>query len=863
MSQSILEIDNFQDKNDDEEDEESDKKINKNRKRRSSSKSNNNNKNGSFVLNTSTTSINYNLEKEKERWEESEYVQTIFQLRSLGDLKKCLIYCQEKRKLLLENEQDLTKRSTIPFLLYLYAEICFLSGKEELALKEYNLCLEFCKDLSYYCLQGNCLYRIGLLFKQVENYETCLKYFENSLEIFLKLSQEKPSEFTLHQIKTTLEIATIYFLRKEQEKAIQILDKSLADLINIEKECSEGDATILKIKILHLLSLNHLHLERIQKSFQLFEKAIDISEKLIINQGFIRDTSINTISSPWDVNLPLISKEDISKSILLYISNISFLSFEVLIDNIKEMKEKSLNYLLKCIDLLSSDDKSLIPIKFDLFYQLGSLSYESNKIQSYAYFKRALNFVESLEDTILCQYGVFLSSKNSTTHFSDESITFIIETMLDSILHLLEKDVPLMKPLRVNFFEKEPITIQRIISDIIELYTNNEGEYLQPLKALEIIEMTHAYNFKKELAKNMNYKISSEMTIDQMKNILIRHQKTFPNTDNSIVIYYSMLDNNSIGIWTFTGIKLEKVNFTISKKEDYDLKQQIINMTEYVKQKDVTKLNLILSEFYNLFIKPIEYYLNSIESNKMITIIPQSGPLLMIPFNGLFNQQLNYFLIDKYCIDIQPSISFIDFRFELMKRKLNCTKERLLESLFISTDKSFDERMSMFNNKLPNSKVLLSTESNRNQIIKIINQTQPVAIQLLCNLSKNSLTLDSSNNELISFDEISKGILEIENVDLLSIPYTFIELQLLKQRDLHDLLKTFYSSQCFSILTNRWKIRKSNKYYSLVIYLFFIKATKEKVYKPFALRQAILETFKDLNTKLQKTPIWIGLLLIP
>lgn len=294
------------------------------------------------------------------------------------------------------------------------------------------------------------------------------------------------------------------------------------------------------------------------------------------------------------------------------------------------------------------------------YFELGKIFYDLKIFKkAYTYLNKGIEFVETMRDSII-NPNIKETFFNKLTDFyklmintcynlnkTNETLKYVELTkqrlFLDKIIlnqreHLIGTTVPhLVK--KLNSIEEEILKI----SDKLDNFDKNNFIYSELYEQLLMTKKEQFNIISKIKKEDSTYYDNYFNNIHDYSKINLK--------DQTLIEYYYDEDSLFIFLVDKNQLIMKKVNFINKKLLFHRLKTIIFNTRNDFE--DLNKFNNILSEFYDILIKPIK---NNILNEKVL-IIPY-GQLHNVPFNGLHCED---YLINNYEITIVQSASLVKY----------------------------------------------------------------------------------------------------------------------------------------------------------------------------------------------------------
>lgn len=412
------------------------------------------------------------------------------------------------------------------------------------------------------------------------------------------------------------------------------------------------------------------------------------------------------------------------------------------------------------------------------YFELGNLFYNLEKFEeSYNYLNDGIELIETMRDSI-----IDLNLKE--TFFN--KVTEFYKLMINIYCHL-NKPKQTLKYVELT---KQRLFLDKIIINQREnLIGSATPNLIKKLNAIEkeIIKINNELNnfdknnfiyselYEKLLnAKKEQYNIISKIKKEDppyydnyFNNI---HDYSKINLDNKTIIEY-YYNKNSLLIFLInkTNVIMKKINFNNKEHLFHRLKTIILDTRN--DGENLKEFNEILSEFYDILIKPIKKY---IKNEKRLLIIPY-GQLHNVPFNGLYSDE---YLIEDYEITIVQSASLVKY----LKNNYTEGKDDCLVIGNPTGDLVNSEKEANTISKKLNTKPVIFKDANKENILnlmenkKIIHYTghgnfnidHPLESSLELfdeDLYLKDLEDKNINSELIVLSSCETGLVSVSGLD--------------------------------------------------------------------------------------------------
>jgi CHAT domain-containing protein/tetratricopeptide (TPR) repeat protein len=223
------------------------------------------------------------------------------EMRSEENIVMAKLYLEKARELGAGVADKLVKAGILESLGY-----CYSAGAEyEKAIKTTNAAIAAFKRLSGergQLGQGNCLVSVGTIFKNLGKYEEAMPYYENGLEILLRLRNENPLEVDYEVILGTAygNMGEFHNEIKKHEQAIELCQEALKIFKKTGNNLEEARA-------LHNTGIAYTGMRNFKQSIEYCEKSAHIFKQIGNKQGLF--DSYQVLAN----NYRCIGKLDISK----------------------------------------------------------------------------------------------------------------------------------------------------------------------------------------------------------------------------------------------------------------------------------------------------------------------------------------------------------------------------------------------------------------------------------------------------------------------------------------------------------------------------------------------------------------------
>lgn len=358
------------------------------------------------------------------------------------------------------------------------------------------------------------------------------------------------------------------------------------------------------------------------------------------------------------------------------------------ISEIVELDKKIESFILKNNNLASIKSDEINPIEIDkkienFFLKNTDLSYIETVL-----FRSYLNSFELLNNFLLninLEHN-FLSKIDIVKNFEENQQNS--RTMLSNLTHHLERwRGKLVDDLeKIDALEQAQPLFTKILEISVALGDANEALILSEKSRARAFADMLATRFHQDLNRDLiNFPITStEINFDQIQQLAQAYSAT-------IVEYFVVTQGEKetkVYIWVVqpngsTILKTVELNYG-SQQQNYFLSNLVIRAresfgvrhsetfgnslhqfsanTEYFPNLgssiELGKSQTVLAELYQLLIEPIESFLKTSSSRKII-LIPH-GTLFLIPFATLLNSTTKQYLIEHYSIILSPSIQTLN-----------------------------------------------------------------------------------------------------------------------------------------------------------------------------------------------------------
>lgn len=297
----------------------------------------------------------------------------------------------------------------------------------------------------------------------------------------------------------------------------------------------------------------------------------------------------------------------------------------------------------------------------ETYFELGKLFYNLKKFKkSYNYLNRGIKIIESMRDSII-DLNLKEMFFNKVTEFYKLMINICYN------LNKPKKTLKYVELIKQRLFLDKIIINQRknligtSTPNLIKKLNSNEKEILKINDELNNFDKNN-FNYSELYEKLLKTKKKQYIIISKIKKEDPLYYDNYFNNihdyskinleDKTIIEYYYEEDSLLIFLINKTKIIMKKVNFKNKEHLFHRLKTIILDTRNNGENLD--EFNEILSEFYDILIKPIKQY---IKNEKRLLIIPY-GQLHNVPFNGLYSDE---YLIEDYEITIVQSASLVKY----------------------------------------------------------------------------------------------------------------------------------------------------------------------------------------------------------
>jgi CHAT domain-containing protein/Tfp pilus assembly protein PilF len=567
----------------------------------------------------------------------------------IGQPQKALDYLQQALPICKEVGDRNGEATTLNNIGSIYSDI----GKKQEALIYYQQALTIHKEVNNFTGESNTLNNIGVVYNAIGKPQKALDYLQQALLINKKIGDRAGEATTFNNI------GEVYLGIGQQQKTLDYLQQSLT----IFKEVNDraGEATTLN-------NIGEIHFRsgQQQKALGYYQKALTIFKE--VNDRAGEATTLNNIGLVYyDVGeqpkalqyyqqaLPIFKdiKDQFGEAIILY--NIGKIYAGI------SQNQEALDYLSKALLLFREVNN---PVKEA--NTLGGIG------AAYSSLNQPLNAIENLEESakILLQLREELKKQDRTPFLTSTQDTASFLTLL-----LIQQKQPEKAYEWINRFTTFELANYNLLinakvaNPTAQIAIDNWNQQQQainflrqqlkdnysPEKARQL-QTLEAESFKQAEAIAKTYPEAAELFETKATDIQQLRQNIAADT---LIIHPVLLTNtknvaNAIALFLLTRQQLKVIVIPIDPQKLDQLLQT------YKSQlngdfKNATDFINTSSQLYNLLIRPIEKQIQTLSPKKLAIIT--TGKLRGIPFESLYDEKADQYLIEKYPIHYLTRIS--------------------------------------------------------------------------------------------------------------------------------------------------------------------------------------------------------------